>query len=92
MNCTHRQPISPARVAPPGEVIVRELEARGWTRRDLAVIMGRPYQAINEIVNSSKQITPDTARELAKAFSTSMDFWMNLEANFRLFMAEQDEK
>lgn len=88
MSATRR----PARVAPPGEVIASELEARGWTQRDLAVIMGRPYQAINEIVNSSKQITPDTARELAKAFSTSMDFWMNLEANFRLFMAEQEDK
>ncbi len=82
----------PARVVSPGQVIAKELEARGWTQRDLAVIMGRPYQAINEIVNGSKQITPDTARELAKAFGTSMDFWMNLESNYRLFMAEQEDK
>ena len=82
----------PARVVSPGQVIAKELEARGWTQRDLAVIMGRPYQAINEIINGSKQITPDTARELAKAFGTSTDFWMNLEANYRLFMAEQEDK
>src|SRR3989304_2309061 len=82
----------PARVVSPGQVIAKELEARGWTQRDLAVIMGRPYQAINEIIKGSKQITPDTARELAKAFGTSMDFWMNLEANYRLFLAAQEDK
>lgn len=82
----------PARVVSPGQVISKELEARGWTQRDLAAITGRPYQAINEIIKGAKQITPDTARELAKAFGTSMDFWMNLEANYRLFLAAQEDK
>lgn len=82
----------PTRVVSPGKVISKELETRGWTQRDLAIIMGRPYQAINEIVKGSKQITPDTARELAKAFGTSLEFWMNLEANFRLFLAAQEDK
>lgn len=82
----------PARIVSPGKIISNELEARGWTQRDLADVMGRPYQAINEIIKGSKQITPDTARELAKAFGTSMDFWMNLETNYRLFLAEQEDK
>ena len=82
----------PARVVSPGQILTQELEARDWTQRDLAVIMGRPYQAINEIVNGNKQITPDTARELAYAFGTSIDFWMALEANYRLHLAEQNEK
>lgn len=82
----------PARVVSPGQVISKELEARGWTQRDLAAIMRRPYQAINEIIKGSKQITPDTARELAKAFGTTMDFWINLEANYRLFLAAQEDK
>jgi HTH-type transcriptional regulator/antitoxin HigA len=85
-------PKKPARVVSPGRVISNELEARGWTQRDLAVILGRPYQAVNEIINGKKQITPDTARELAKAFNTSMDFWINLEANYRLFLAREEEK
>ena len=88
MSTTRR----PARVASPGRIITRELEARGWTQRDLAAIMGRPYQAINEIIKGSKQITPETARELAKAFGTTVDFWMNLEANYRLFLAAQEDK
>jgi HTH-type transcriptional regulator/antitoxin HigA len=81
-----------ARVVAPGKIMIRELEARGWTQRDLAEIMGRPYQAINEIITGTKQITPDTARELARAFGTSIDFWINLETNYRLHLAEKDNK
>jgi HTH-type transcriptional regulator / antitoxin HigA len=81
-----------ARVVAPGKIMIRELEARGWTQRDLAEIIGRPYQAVNEIINGTKQITPDTARELARAFGTSIDFWINLETNFRLHLAEKDNK
>jgi len=80
------------RVSSPGKILIREMEARYWTQRDLANIMGRPYQAINEIVKGNKQITPDTARELAHAFGTSLDFWINLETNYRLSLAEKEKK
>jgi len=58
---------------------MRELEARGWTQKDLARIMERPPQAINEIVKGTKQITPETALVLAETFGTSAEFWTNLE-------------
>ena len=74
------QQLKPARVFPPGRVLSEELEARGWTQKDLADIMGRPAQTINEIVRGSKQITPETAIELSEAFGTSAEFWTNLGA------------
>lgn len=80
----------PARVAKPGEIIAMELEARGWTQKDLADIMGRPLQAVNEIVNGNKQITPATAHELSQVFGTSPEVWMNLETNYRLFAARKE--
>jgi len=76
-----------ARAISPGRILTRELDARGWTQKDLAGIMGRPPQAINEIVKGSKQITPETALELAEAFGTSAEFWTNLEAGYRLALA-----
>ena len=79
----------PARVTGPGQIIKREIEARGWTQNDLAKIMGRPVQAISEIVGGIKQITPSTALELAEAFGTSAELWVNLEANYRLYLASQ---
>jgi HTH-type transcriptional regulator / antitoxin HigA len=84
--------LKPARSVSPGRTIVRELEARNWSQRDLAAIMGRPYQTINQIIRGSKRITPETARELAQAFGTSPELWMNLETNYRLQLAKQDEK
>jgi addiction module HigA family antidote len=74
----------PARAIAPGRILTRELEARGWTQKDLAGIMGRPTQTINEIVKGTKQITPETVLELAEAFGTSAELWTNLEAQYRL--------
>lgn len=79
----------PARVNPPGNLIARELEARGWSQKDLAEIMGRPVQAINEIIKGSKQITASTAIELAEAFDMEPELWINLEAKYRLFLARK---
>lgn len=79
----------PLRPVSPGRIILRELQARAWQQRDLAEVMGRPEQAISEIIRGKKQITYETARELASAFGTSADFWMNLEANYRLQLAER---
>lgn len=86
--------LRPARVPPPGRLIQREIEAREWTQKDLADIMGRPVHTINEIIRGTKRITPETALELAKAFGTSAELWLNLEANYRLHLAEKgtDEK
>lgn len=56
-----------------------ELKARCWTQKDLDQIMGQPPRTINEIVKGTKQITPETALELAETFGTSAEFWTNLE-------------
>jgi len=68
----------------PGEYLQEELEERGWTQVDLARILGRPVQAINEIIKGKKSITPETAVGLAGAFGTSAQLWMNLESAYRL--------
>ena len=81
----------PARLVPPGRIIRRELEARGWQQKDLAQITGRPEQAISEIVNSKKRITAETARELASAFGTSTAFWINLESHYQLDLAKRQQ-
>ena len=47
--------IRPARAVAPGRIILRELEARGWSQQDLAAIMGRPEQMISEIIRAKKQ-------------------------------------
>ena len=83
--------LRPARPVAPGRILRRELEERGWTQQDLASIVGRPPQVINQIVQGKKQITPDTAIELGQALGTSAEFWTNLEAAYRLQLAAQQK-
>jgi HTH-type transcriptional regulator/antitoxin HigA len=80
---------APAEVFPPGDFIRDELEARGWTQGDLAQIMGRPTQLVNEIVAGKKQITPETAIGLAKALGDDDAlYWLSLESAYRLSQAK----
>jgi HTH-type transcriptional regulator/antitoxin HigA len=82
----------PAEVFPPGEFIRDELEARGWTQGDLAQIMDRPLQVVNELIAGKKQITPETARGLSKAFGDADPlYWMQLDAAYRLAQLEPDK-
>jgi HTH-type transcriptional regulator / antitoxin HigA len=81
--------LKPARLIPPGRILERELIARGWTQSELAKVLGRPKQAINEIIHAKKRITPETALELGAALDVPAEFWLNLETTYRLRLSEQ---
>lgn len=79
---------------PPGEVLEEELAARGMTQKELAARLGRPPQVVNEIIKAKKAITPETALELEKVLGIDAQFWVNLEAGYRMTLAknkDQDE-
>jgi HTH-type transcriptional regulator / antitoxin HigA len=77
----------PAQTFHPGVFIKEEIDERGWTQGDLAAIIGRPIQVVNELIAGKKAITADTARALGEAFGTGPEFWMNLESSWRLSQA-----
>lgn len=74
----------PAEVFPPGEYLRDELEARAWSVTDFAQILGRPVQAVSEILNNRKEITPETAAEIGAALGTSPEVWLGLQNAYRL--------
>ena len=75
-----------------GEMLLEEfLIPLGLTQQDLANAIHVPYQRVNEIINRRRGITPSTALRLAKFFSTSPDFWMNLQQCWDLYHAQQTE-
>jgi HTH-type transcriptional regulator/antitoxin HigA len=80
---------NPAIPIHPGEILQEEIEARGWTQKHLAELMGRPIQLINSIINGRSGVSAETAIELAEIFGTSAQFWMNLDSNYRLTVARQ---
>ncbi len=75
---------------PPGDYIREELDARGLSQLDLAHIMDRPIQMVNELVNGKKAVTPETAYELGAAFGTSAEMWLTLETAYRLASTDPD--
>jgi len=71
---TNRPPTSP------GEMLKEEfLEPMGLTQQQLADGIGVSYQRVNELINGKRGITTSTALRLAKYFSTSPDFWLNMQ-------------
>ncbi|MGD0794679.1 MAG: HigA family addiction module antitoxin [Dehalococcoidales bacterium] len=72
----------------PGEYLAEEIEARGMTQKELAKRMGRPLNAINEIVKGKKAITAETALQLETVMpEIPARFWLNLETDYQLTKA-----
>jgi addiction module HigA family antidote len=69
----------------PGEILQEEfLVPMKITQYRLAKSIGVPPRRINEIVLGKRAITADTALRLARFFSTTDPFWMNLQARYAL--------
>ena len=47
-----------------------------------------PVTRVNDIARGKRAITADTALRLARYFGTTPQFWMNLQANYELELAE----
>ena len=73
---------------PPGEYLAEEIEARKLSQKELARLMGRPANTINEIINGKKAITAETALQLETVMQEiPARFWLNLETDYQLTKA-----
>jgi len=72
----------------PGEVLEDTLQEAGLTANALAIQLRVPSNRITAIVNGKRGITADTALRLARYFSTSAEFWMNLQLKYDIEAAE----
>lgn len=74
----------------PGEVLLEEfLKPMEISQNRLGRTMGVPPRRINEIVHGKRAVTADTAIRLARAFGTSEQFWMGLQADYDLEQARR---
>lgn len=73
----------------PGEVLLEEfIKPMGLSQNRLAINIGVDARRINEIVLGKRSITADTALRLARFFGNSPQFWMGLQAQYDLDVAE----
>jgi addiction module HigA family antidote len=73
----------------PGEVLLEEfLKPMGLSQNRAALDMGVPARRINEIVLGRRRVTADTALRLGRFFGTSPQFWLGLQMDFDLDVAQ----
>jgi addiction module HigA family antidote len=73
----------------PGEILQKEfLEPMGISQNKLAIALHVPARRINEIVLGKRSVTADTALRLARYFGMSPQFWLGLQMDYELDVAE----
>ena len=74
----------------PGEVLLKEfLTPMGLSQNRLALSIGVHPRRINEIVLEKRRVSADTALRLARFFGTTPQFWLGLQTDYDLDMAEE---
>ncbi len=73
----------------PGRILRREMQTRAMTANRLALDIGVPSGRITDIMGGKRGITADTALRLARYFGNALQFWMNLQVQYELALAEQ---
>ena len=79
--------------AHPGRILYEQfLKPTGLSQNALAREIGVPPRRINEIILGKRGISADTALRLAKRFGNSAHFWMALQVDFDLHLAQREAR
>ncbi|MES4153458.1 HigA family addiction module antitoxin [Escherichia coli] len=74
-----------------GDILLYEcLEPLELKINELAEILHVHRNTVSALVNNNRKLTMDMAYRLAKAFDTSVDFWINLQTAVDLWEVEND--
>ncbi len=73
----------------PGEILLQEyLNPLGLSQNRLALSISVLARRINEIVLGKRRITADTALRIGRYFDVSPQFWLGLQMDYDLDVAE----
>lgn len=76
----------------PGEILNEELETLGLSAAKLARLIDVPTNRISQLVAGKRNMTADTALRLAQYLGSSAEFWMNLQKEYELEVAQNKMK
>ncbi|GAA5105057.1 HigA family addiction module antitoxin [Nocardia iowensis] len=84
-------PTTPLPPTSPGEILLEEfMKPLGISQNALARALGVSPRRINQIVNGKRAITTGTALRLARYFSTTPEFWINLQTRYDLVLEREN--
>jgi len=73
----------------PGKILLEQfLKPLGISQTKLAVLIGVPPRRINEIVHGKRRISADTALRFGLYFGTAPQFWLGLQTDCDLDIAQ----
>ena len=73
----------------PGEILEEEfLKPMGISQNKLGRDLGVSPRRVNEIVHGKRSVTADTALRLSVYFGNSASFWLGLQMDYDLDVAE----
>ena len=77
------------RAVQPGAILKDELDALGVTLSEFARQIDVPPNRISQIIAGKRAITGDTALRFGHWFGTDPQFWLNLQAQHDLVVADK---
>lgn len=77
------------RAAHPGEILKEELETLGVSQSEFARQINVPPNRISQIIAGKRSVTGDTALRFGHWFGVEPQFWLNLQTQFDLVVAER---
>jgi len=75
----------------PGTVLRQHLTTAGLTAAALSRNLNVPTNRITSILNGQRAITGDTALRLAHFFQTAPDYWLGLQTEYDLYLADKEK-
>lgn len=76
----------------PGRLVRQEcMEYLGLSITGAAKILGVTRQALNNVVNEKSGVSPEMAIRLEKAFGSTADCWLRMQAAYDLAQARKRE-
>lgn len=73
----------------PGEVLAKKLRALGVSPTELARLIDVPPNRVTQIIHGRRGITGDTALRLGHWFKNSAQYWLSLQNEFEIQLAEK---
>lgn len=73
----------------PGEFIKEILDELGITQAELARTIGLSAMRISHVIKGKRPVTAEMALLFGKAFGQTPQYWINLQADYDLKMAEK---
>ena len=78
------------RAVHPGEILKEELDELGVSPTEFARQIDVPPNRVRQIIAGKRSVSADTALRLGHWFGVEAQFWLNLQTQFDLAIAERN--